>query len=175
MADQLTKIWAVEALSNVDHIQVIGDLVRLTLVYNYGGAMGTNLGGATVYLISGIAILVILLAYLYTYRRDLRITVALALIAGGAVGNLIDRARLGRVVDWVDIDIPDLSLFGWTLERWWTFNIADAAITLSLMSIIVVFIARGRYDHKSSLEDSPPTSADVLMEDSDQSDDISAR
>lgn len=138
--------------------------------------MGTDLGGSTIYLISGIVILVILLVYLFTYRSNRRITVALALIAGGAVGNLIDRARIGRVVDWIDIDIPDVSLFGWNLERWWTFNIADAAITLSLVSIIIFFIASGKEDSATTPapENTPPASDESTPKNSGQSGDISA-
>ncbi len=134
--DQLTKLWAVRELTGQAPLPLLGEFLRFTLVYNEGGAMGTNFGGALYYLIIGIAILLVIVYYLWLYRFSVRYSAPLALIASGAVGNLIDRVRLGRVVDWIDVDFFDIDLFGFQLERWWTFNIADASITLALMYMI---------------------------------------
>ncbi len=60
--------------------------------------------------------------------RNLYLSVALGLLLGGAIGNLIDRFRLGYVVDWVDMGIGDI--------RFWTFNVADAAITIAILMLI---------------------------------------
>lgn len=134
--DQLTKLWAVRELTGQAPLPALGEFLRFTLVYNEGGAMGTNFGGALYYLIIGIAILLVIIYYLWIYRFSLRYSIPLALIASGAVGNLIDRIRLGKVVDWIDVDFFNINLFGYQLERWWTFNIADASITLALVYMV---------------------------------------
>lgn len=138
IADQLTKSWALSALSDIPgrSVSVFGDFLRWSLVYNEGGAMGTNLGGSTLYTVIGIAILLALVYYLWQYRYSAKVAVPLALIAGGAVGNLIDRFVHGKVVDWIDVNFFDISLFSFHLERWWTFNIADSAISVALVYML---------------------------------------
>jgi len=138
LADQLTKNWALATLSDIPgrSISVIGDFLRWTLVYNEGGAMGTNLGGSMLYTVVGIAILLALGYYLWQYRYAARVAIPLALIAGGAIGNLIDRFVHGKVVDWIDVNFFDISLFSFHLERWWTFNIADSAISVALVYML---------------------------------------
>ncbi|MBU8933871.1 MAG: signal peptidase II [candidate division Zixibacteria bacterium] len=140
VTDQLTKLWAVASLTDSPSVEVLGQFFMLTLVYNEGGAMGTNFGSSTVYLISSILILLFVLYYTYINRDRPRLCYALAFITGGAVGNIIDRVRLGRVVDFLDVDFFDIDMFGYTLQRWWTFNIADAAITCSIVYLLIYVI-----------------------------------
>lgn len=136
-ADQATKLWALGELVRQQPVEVLGRFVQFTLVYNEGGAMGTNFGSTTYYLISSLLILGFVLYYLYANRHLARVSYPLALIAGGAIGNIIDRIRLGQVVDFIDVDIPDINVAAFSLERWWTFNIADAAITVSIVFLII--------------------------------------
>lgn len=135
--DQVTKVWAVETLSGQPSIEVLGDLFKFTLVYNEGGAMGTSFGSSTWYLIIALIIIPILLYYLYLYRATLSFTIPLAFICGGAIGNLIDRIRIGRVVDFIDVDFFDINFLGFQLDRWWTFNIADSAISCALVFLLI--------------------------------------
>ena len=105
--------------------EVFGEVVRLTLVYNRGAAFGLNVGEYSrwIFLVLTIAALVIL-AQLYraTPARDIARTLAIALVSGGAIGNLIDRIRGPQgVVDFIDIGIGDM--------RWPTFNVADMAVS----------------------------------------------
>lgn len=105
--------------------EVFGDVVRLTLVYNRGAAFGLHLGQYSrwIFLVLTIAALVIL-AQLYrqTSVRDVARTLAISLVSGGAIGNLIDRVRGPQgVVDFIDIGFGDL--------RWPTFNVADMAVS----------------------------------------------
>lgn len=105
--------------------EVFGEVVRLTLVYNRGAAFGLNVGEYSrwIFLVLTIAALIIL-AQLYraTPARDIARTLAIALVSGGAVGNLIDRIRGPQgVVDFIDIGIGDM--------RWPTFNVADMAVS----------------------------------------------
>ena len=114
-----------------------------TLVYNEGGAMGTSLGSSAYYLISSILILAFVLYYAYINRDKKSFIFPLAFISGGAIGNIIDRVRIGRVVDFIDIDFFDIDLFGYVLRRWWTFNIADAAISCSIVYLLFhLFLAK---------------------------------
>lgn len=108
--------------------------------------MGTNLGSSSYYLIASTLILLFLLYYIYLARSDRMLANTLAFIAAGAMGNIIDRIRLGRVIDFIDVDVPDISIFDYGLQRWWTFNIADAAITCA----IVVLLVRMIFGHKDS-------------------------
>jgi signal peptidase II len=140
VADQLTKSWAIANLAGQPPISVLGEYVNLSLVYNEGGAMGTAFGPSTGYLIMALIILPILGYYLYRYRESGIVALPLAFIFGGALGNVIDRVRFGRVTDFIDVDIPDINLLGFHLERWWTFNIADACITCALVWLVIYMV-----------------------------------
>ena len=135
--DQVTKYWAVTALTGRPPLRMIGDLLMLTLVYNKGGAMGSNLGSSSYYLVVSIVVFPFLLYYVYHHRREAYLGCPLAFIAGGAIGNLIDRIRLGQVTDFIDVDFFDMNLFGFRLERWWTFNLADACISVAIIFLLL--------------------------------------
>lgn len=145
LVDQTSKILAVEMLGGVPSVEVLGRFLMFSLVFNEGGAMGTSFGSSTYYLISSILITLFLLYYIYSHRAYPRIVWPLALIAGGAVGNIIDRIRLGRVIDFIDVDFFDISLFGFSLERWWTFNVADAAISCSITYLVLSLLISRQY------------------------------
>jgi len=147
VADQISKIFAVSYLAYNQTHSIIGQFFQLKLVYNKGGALGTQIGNDIFYLISSIVILIIVLYFLYVYRSHRIIAYSLAAIAGGAIGNITDRIRLGKVVDFLDLDFFDISLFGFEIERWWTFNIADLGITIgeiTLLLFIVVHTVKNR-------------------------------
>ncbi len=141
LLDQITKFWAVTNLTNVPPpTQETERFFMFTLVYNDGGAMGTSLGSSTYYLISSSLILLFVLYYAYINRDKRSFIFPLALISGGAIGNIIDRVRIGKVIDFIDVDFFDINLFGYVLKRWWTFNIADAAISCSIVFLILHLI-----------------------------------
>ncbi len=162
ISDQLTKRWALDALSDIPgrSISVFGDFLRWTLVYNEGGAMGTNLGSSSLYTVIGIVILVALGYYLWQYRHVGKLAIPLSLIAGGAIGNLIDRFNHGKVVDWIDVNFFDISLFDFHLERWWTFNIADSAISVALVFMLWVSLRPERNQLSNSTEGNSESPAD---------------
>ena len=135
VADCTTKNLAVEHLSpaHVPHA-VVGDVVRLTLEYNTGAAAGITLGP---YSRVGFAFLALCaLAVLITFYRttppaETRRALALALLVAGAAGNLLDRLRSARgVVDFIDVGIGT--------HRFYTFNVADACITVGAVVLAVV-------------------------------------
>lgn len=142
--DQITKLWVVQALTEGESMVVIGEFFLFTLVYNIGGAMGTNLGSSTYYLVIAFALIPFVFYYIYHYRRITALSLPLGFIAGGAIGNIIDRVRLGKVTDFIDVDFFDIDLFGYHLDRWWTFNIADAAISCAIVWLILINL----FDHR---------------------------
>jgi signal peptidase II len=135
MLDCATKELAVDKLSpaHIPH-PIIGDVVRLTLAYNPRAAMGLSLGEHSRILFAVIAVL--MLVALVAYRRRVSsqsgvTTLALALIGGGAAGNLLDRVRSARgVVDFIDVGIGN--------ARFWTFNLADAAVFCGTMLLLLM-------------------------------------
>jgi signal peptidase II len=128
LLDCSTKRLAVEALSppDVPH-DVLGDVFRLTLAYNRGMATGIPIGSRWVLTGAAVAVIAILWrAYLRTAPGETVRVVALALLTGGAIGNVIDRVRWsGGVVDFVDIGVGTV--------RFWTFNLADVAVTVGAL------------------------------------------
>ena len=125
--DAVTKDFAERALTpqRVPH-DVVGEAMRLTLVYNPGAAFGLHLGSHSRFIFTALTVMALMILgrlYRATARGDMPRVLALALVCAGAVGNLRDRLRseLG-VVDFLDV--------GWGDARWPTFNVADMAVTV---------------------------------------------
>ncbi|MEO5567270.1 MAG: signal peptidase II [Gemmatimonadaceae bacterium] len=124
--DVFTKWWAETGLlpARFPH-GVAGDWLRLTLVYNPGAAFGLNVGEHSRWVFMALTVIALgILGRLYLNTRDgdMPRSVALALVCGGALGNLFDRVRSEKgVVDFIDI--------GFSGSRWPTFNIADMAVS----------------------------------------------
>jgi signal peptidase II len=131
---------------------VLGTFLQFTLLYNEGGAMGTRLGPSTYYLIMALLVLPFLLIYIFRNRGRLIISLPLAFIAGGAVGNLIDRIRYGQVVDFIDVDFFDINIGSFHMERFWTFNVADAAISCAIVFLLIQIILM-----RKTLDPEPPS------------------
>jgi signal peptidase II len=135
-ADVATKFLAVGKLGPLPRVPhpVLGEWVRLTLVYNPGAAFGLHVGEHSrwVFIALTVAALVILgRLYISTTRGDTMRVASLALVCGGALGNLIDRIRDSRgVVDFLDLGVGD--------SRWPTFNVADIAVSLGAFLLAIV-------------------------------------
>jgi len=141
--DQITKMLIIARLNNGESISVIGDFLYFQFVYNEGGAMGTRIGPSWLYTILSIAALVMITKYLFSEKvTRMSVGISLALISAGAIGNLIDRFRFGKVVDFIDVDFPDIPFLN--LYRWFTFNIADAAITVGLVIFVLALIFKDK-------------------------------
>jgi signal peptidase II len=141
MADCTTKELAETYLVPEDtpH-QVAGSVVRLTLVHNSGAAMSLSFGRfsrAGFSIAALLALLALTRLYNATPLTDRRRAAALALIVGGAVGNLANRLLLPQGVT----DFIDVGLGSW---RFWTFNVADAGITIGAVLLAVVLWRDGQ-------------------------------
>jgi signal peptidase II len=127
--DVITKRLAERYLTELLPHRVIGDVVRLTLVHNPGAAFSMSLGGLSRYifgLFALVALVILWRLYRQSSSRDIARVLALGLAWGGAAGNLLDRVRSGRgVVDFIDIGVRSI--------RFWTFNVADSAVTIGAL------------------------------------------
>jgi signal peptidase II len=145
LVDVVTKRFAVSELwpPHVPH-PVIGDFLRFTLAFNPGGAMSLSLGPQSRWWFSLLAIgTLFVLAYIYkqTSPHDRMQMASIALICGGAVGNLLDRLRSARgVVDFIDIGIGT--------HRFFTFNIADVGVTIGTATLTWIFCTRVSTDER---------------------------
>jgi signal peptidase II len=125
--DLTTKLIAAATLSpqHIPH-EILGSHLRLTLVYNPGAAFGLNLGAYSRWIFMALtagALVILGRLYQATKQTDYLRVLALGLVCGGAVGNLIDRVRSATgVVDFIDVGVGDL--------RWPTFNVADMAVSV---------------------------------------------
>ena len=143
--DFVTKLIAESFLARRLPLQVIGDIVQLRLVYNEGAAFGLHVGENSRWIFLGLAIIALfVLASLVRSTRPgdrFRLT-ALALVCGGAVGNLIDRIRSAQGV----VVFVDVGLGAW---RWPTFNVADSAITLGAIALGLSLWQEGRAQQRA--------------------------
>jgi signal peptidase II len=134
LADQLTKLWAVRTLADAQ-VVIVGDTVDFRLARNTGSAFSLFGAFTPVLAILAVAVAFFLVRALRR-ARDTATVVALALLLGGALGNLLDRVfrspgfLRGAVIDFVHV--------GW----WPTFNVADASITVGAI-LLVVQVVRG--------------------------------
>lgn len=136
-ADQLTKAFASSRLLPGQPVPFLGDFVRFTLVHNTGAAFGLFPGSRVPFIIvSVLAIGVVLYLFLRETYRSVMNRVLLGCILGGAIGNLIDRVRLGWVVDFIDM--------GFGTARWPVFNVADSAVTLGVILLAWNLARSGR-------------------------------
>jgi signal peptidase II len=143
--DRVTKIYFVSRLLPGKSVPVAGDAVRLTLVANTGAAFGSLQGSRVLLTALSAVILAVLLWLLLSGRISDRWTFAgITLMISGALGNLIDRLFFGHVIDFIDVDIPDI-LPG--LPRWPVFNIADSCITAGIVLVIAALVLRKEKGH----------------------------
>ena len=131
-ADQMTKFAILEVADDRAWSVTVTGFFNLVLVFNKGVSFGLFGGAGLPYqhlILSGIAI-VVGLVLLNWLRQDLgqRLSLAYALIAGGAIGNAIDRLRIGAVVDFLDLHYAG--------QHWPAFNVADSAIVIGVLLVI---------------------------------------
>lgn len=129
--DQVSKYVVVEKLANQPPVEVTS-FFNLLLVYNRGAAFSflAGAGGWQREFFTGIALIasVWIIWLLYRHAQQTLFSLALALVLGGAIGNVIDRVMIGAVVDFLDFHA-----FGW---HWPAFNVADSAITCGAILLV---------------------------------------
>ncbi len=133
--DQLSKVWILQNFELYESTVIIPGLFNLTFLRNTGAAFGMFAGQAAWWRqlffigVAVIALVVILVFQRKLGRQNSLYTISLAFIAGGAIGNLIDRIRYGSVVDFLDVYIGS--------HHWPAFNVADSAITVGVAIFLI--------------------------------------
>jgi lipoprotein signal peptidase len=132
-SDQASKWWILERL----HLPEIGSMVispflNFTMVWNRGVTFGLlgGFGAASAWILAGVALCVVVALFVWLRRAETTlVALALGAIAGGAVGNVLDRLRFGAVVDFLHAHA-----YGYS---WYVFNVADAAIVCGVAALVL--------------------------------------
>ncbi|MCX8057611.1 MAG: signal peptidase II [Ignavibacteria bacterium] len=172
LLDQITKILVkgihipslgieIKGMQLYDSISVLGDFFRITYIENPGMAFGIDFGESAKFYLTLFSLIasVVITVYLIKHKDEkLSLRLPLALILGGAIGNLIDRMFYGviyneaplfygKVVDFIDFDFFNITLFGYTYDRWPIFNIADMSVSIGV--IILILFHREKQEEKT--------------------------
>ena len=135
--DQASKLLTKEIMVLSQSKKIIGDFLRYTYIENPGMAFGIRIGNKTLFTVFSIIASFVIFVYLLRTRGDQKyIKLALSFILGGALGNLLDRLLYGSVVDFIDIGIGEL--------RWPVFNVADMAVSVGMVLLIILILFEKR-------------------------------
>ncbi|MCH8032654.1 MAG: signal peptidase II [Bacteroidetes bacterium] len=160
-----------------ESISVIGNFFKITFIENPGMAFGFNPGSDFKLWVSVFSLIasIGLFVYLYIVRnKSLSLRIALAMILGGAVGNLIDRTFYGiiykyspvfygKVVDFFDFDFFNFAIFGRSYDRWPIFNIADASVTVGVI-ILILFYRQHKIEDEENFKQESATDEKLSQE-----------
>lgn len=147
VADQLTKAWLVSQLAPGESMPIVSDYLRLVHSQNNGALFGLFRESAVLFGLASIVVIGLIVVYHARSGRSRYMSIALGLLLGGAIGNLIDRLRLGYVVDFVDAGIGSL--------RWYTFNVADASISFAILFLIAAALRPSLAGERAEPEQKP--------------------
>jgi len=133
LLDQLTKLWVLNSFETFEIVTVL-PVFNLTLVFNEGAAFSflADAGGWQRYIFVSISAVMSIVFVIWLSRvksHELWLATGLAFLLGGAVGNLIDRVWLGKVIDFLQ--------WHWHDAYFPAFNLADAAITLGVILLLI--------------------------------------
>lgn len=148
LLDQITKFWVRINFEYGRPHRILGDWVRLTYIENPGMAFGIEVGGQLFFTLFALLATVVIMVYIFRARNETpSLRIALALILGGAIGNLIDRFLYGKVVDFVDVGVG--------ATRWPIFNVADSAVTVGMIILIALVLFNRNRDASKEKKEMP--------------------
>ena len=125
VTDQLAKGLVTSSLRPGESVDVVGDVVRIVFGQNTGALFGLFKDNAAMFGLVSLIVIGLIVGYHARSTSSLYLTITLGLLLGGAIGNMLDRLRLGYVVDFVDVGVGTV--------RFYTFNVADSAISLAIV------------------------------------------
>ncbi len=141
LIDQLTKKLVLGNLEMHHPEEILGNFLRFTPAWNRGAAFSMPWGGPLFLTVVTAAAAVMVSVFIWRLgRRSPLFRTGMGAILGGALGNLLDRFMYGRVLDFIDIGLPG--------RRWPTFNVADIAITIGGILLVILY----RKDRHAELE-----------------------
>jgi signal peptidase II len=130
--DQAAKAWISSELATGRQIDVVDGLLRLIYTRNSGALFGLFQGQVSLFALLSLGVIAVIVGIHARSGRSPYMTLTLGLLLGGAVGNAIDRLRLGYVVDFVDGGIGSI--------RFYTFNVGDACISIAIVLLLAMAI-----------------------------------
>ena len=141
--DQFSKYLALKYLKGISSIPIINDVFHLTYVENRGAAFGLFQNNQIIFVI--VAMIACIVGLYYLYKKDLNLLAksSIILLISGAIGNMIDRVRLGFVVDYFDFRIV------WE----YVFNVADICVTVSMFTLMILVIFKYKDDDFKFIKD----------------------
>jgi len=145
--DQITKRVVTQGMIQHESIQVIPNFLNLTYIHNRGAVFGLGSSMTSPYLSWGLSILsvvslaIILVYFLRLNVKNTRMYFGLALVLGGALGNLYDRLRYGYVIDFIDLH--------WFDHHWPFFNVADMSICIGVGLLLISMSAKTEQESES--------------------------
>jgi signal peptidase II len=149
IADRMTKLHVMRTMVPGESFRVLGEFFRITSVRNTGAAFGLFQGNHRVFVwISLVAIALVLVLYHRSGRGHRLRSLALGLILGGAFGNVYDRIRYREVVDFLEFSVGRF--------HWPVFNLADSAVTIGVLLLVLEIQAHGDVTKPHGAEVLPP-------------------
>ena len=142
LLDQITKVYIDTSMQLHDSLPVIQGLFSITYVRNPGAAFGFLAGASPLFrylffvAVTVTAIVLILFYIRKNKAEEQRLNISLSLILSGAIGNLIDRIRLGEVIDFMDVYIGSY--------HWPAFNVADSSISIGAVILLIELMRRNK-------------------------------
>ncbi|HEX7472489.1 MAG TPA: signal peptidase II [Candidatus Limnocylindrales bacterium] len=134
--DQLVKAWVAGSFEVGVPVSIVGDALRITITHNQGALFGLFQGSAVVFGLVSLLVAALIVWYESRAGASVLVSIALGLLLGGAMGNLIDRLRQGYVIDFVDA--------GLGTTRWFTFNLSDVAIDGAILLLVLLALVPER-------------------------------
>lgn len=147
LVDQATKAWISSELGGGRVIVFLGGALRLIYSENDGALFGMFRGQVAVFALLSLAVIALIVTFHARSGRDRYMTLTLGLLLGGAIGNAVDRFRLGYVVDFVD--------GGLGTTRFFTFNLADACISTAIVLLFALALRPSLAGGARSASDRP--------------------
>ena len=158
VTDQVTKTIILSTLGSTGprSVEVLGDYVRLSFVTNSGSAFGlVQNSSGVIAIISLFVVPALFFSRAFLSDPSFLVRLCLGLLVGGALGNLVDRLRLGYVVDFVDVGIGAL--------RWPAFNVADSSFVVGVITLIALTTVLGHtLDRAPNKDLGPQTRQDTV-------------
>ena len=145
LLDQLSKYWVVHHLMSTPQVIEVTPFFNIVMVWNRGASFGLFSSGSewSPIILGGLAIVVSLFLTIWLIKSKSRyLSLALGLVIGGALGNVIDRVIYRAVADFLDFHVAGY--------HWPSFNVADIAITLGVVMLLFDGLKTGRRDNKLS-------------------------
>jgi len=138
LIDRITKVWALKTIRSGNDIVIIKDFFSIQYLENRGAAFGIFQGKTLLLSIVTLIVILAMIYYLIKYREIYKLTrISLALIIGGALGNLYDRIIYKYVVDFIMLHYKDIYYFP-------TFNIADILVVVGTIALAISILREGK-------------------------------